>query len=91
MEEKMSGSAKCPSCKKPIGARTGSQRVDVEGMPWRKTMLLLFCQHCGCSLGPIVAQLAIVAAMAQLLSNRSQPRLGGEYAAFVAMKRIFNA
>jgi ribosomal protein L34E len=91
MEKKMSGSAKCPSCEKPIGGRTGSQQVYVEGMPSRKTMLLLFCQHCGFPLGPIVAQLAIVAAMAQLSGNRLQPRLGGEYAAFVAMKRIFNA
>jgi hypothetical protein len=81
----MSGSAKCPSCKKPIGARTGSQRVDVRGMPSRETILLLFCQHCGFPLGPIVA------AMAQLSGNRLQPRLGGEYAAFVAMRRIFNA
>jgi hypothetical protein len=87
----MSGIAKCPSCEKPIGGRTGSQRVYVVGMPSRETIVLLTCQHCGFPLGPIVAQLAIVAAMAQLSGNRLQPRLGGEYAAFVAMKRIFNA
>lgn len=87
----MSGIAKCPSCERPIGGRTGSQRVYIEGMPSRKTMLLLFCQHCGCSLRPNVAQLAIVAAIAQLSRNRLQPHLGGEFAAFVAMKRIFNA
>jgi hypothetical protein len=87
----MSGIAKCPSCEKPIGGRTGSQQVHVEGMPLRKTTLLLTCQHCGCPVGPIVVPSAIVAAMAQLLGNRLQPRRGGEYAAFVAMKRIFNA
>jgi hypothetical protein len=59
-------------------------------MPSRETILLLICQHCGFPLGPIVAQLAIVAAMAQLSGNRLQPRLGGEFAAFVAMKRIFS-
>jgi hypothetical protein len=69
----------------------GSQRVYIEGMPSRKTMLLLFCQHCGYPLGPIVAQLAVAAAIAQLSDNRLQSRRGGEFAAFVAMKRIFNA
>jgi hypothetical protein len=81
----MSGTAKCPSCMKPIGGGVGSQHVHAEGAPSRERMSLLFCQHCGCSLGPIVT------AIAQLLGNQLQPRLGGQYAAFLAMKRIFNA
>jgi hypothetical protein len=91
MEKKMSGTAKCPSCKQPIGGGVGSQHVHAEGVPSRERTFLLFCQHCGCSLGPIVAQLAIAAAIAHLFGNQLQPRLGGEYAAFVAMNRIFNA
>jgi hypothetical protein len=91
MEEKMSGTAKCPSCKKPIGGGVGSQHVHAEGAPSRERTFLLFCQHCGCSLGPIIVPSAIVAAMAQLLGNPLQARLGGEYAAFVAMRRIFDA
>jgi hypothetical protein len=61
-------------------------------MPSRKTTLLLTCQHCGYPFGPIIAQLAVAAAaIARLSVDRLQPSLGGEYAAFVAMKRIFNA
>jgi hypothetical protein len=81
----MSGIAKCPSCQKRLGGGVGSQRVYCEGMSSRERTFVLFCQHCGCSLGPIVA------AIAQLLGNQLQPRLGGDFAAFVAMKRAFDA
>jgi hypothetical protein len=87
----MSGTAKCPSCMKPIGGGVGSQHVHAEGAPSRERTSLLFCQHCGCSLGPIVVPSAVVAVMAHLFGNQLQPRLGGEYAAFLAMKRAFDA